>query len=401
MIYSINKSLIVGVSPLFFQLIQANPMIKEIYLPIDENLDDFFQGKSKDQKLFLIMSILLDNQEFIKKWKEENKLKKENAIDHLMTFIKFNGKLENMVEEIEFIGDHFEEFENMLEFDKIPTKYLTEIFKKAKGMKSEKKIFKYNLELLKKEDNENRRKTLIESIEIEGLNHQEMKELIDNIKYEELTAKLFLAFKKYIRLSKQENIDHNESIFQVSYQDDKPKKKAVDREPDQKDLITTKKSKSPNAKKPEKVENDSDHKNSFEDEKTKNNKMKSRVRKVSISTSDEIDEEQDIENTTNSNTTSISKSSEIPNIDQNKQTSKRKRKNLNKKSEEELMREFETEYKQDSDYKEDPNGFSPLHYAAKKNLNVIFEILISKGEDINAEDSNYHNRKILYLSNII
>ena len=146
------------------------------------------------------MSILLDNQEFIKKWKEENKLNQENAIDHLMTFIKYNGKLENMVEEIEFIGDHFEEFENMLEFDKIPPKYLNELFKKAKGIKSEKNILIYNLELLKKENNKYYRKYIIESIEIKGLNHNEMKGLIDNIKYDELTEKLFSAFKEYIHI---------------------------------------------------------------------------------------------------------------------------------------------------------------------------------------------------------
>ena len=51
MIYSVNKSFIVGISPLFFQVIQANPMIKEIYLPISEDIDDFFQGNLKDQKL--------------------------------------------------------------------------------------------------------------------------------------------------------------------------------------------------------------------------------------------------------------------------------------------------------------------------------------------------------------
>ena len=36
-------------------------------------------------------------------------------------------------------------------------------------------------------------------------------------------------------------------------------------------------------------------------------------------------------------------------------------------------------------------NWTPLHYAASNNSKEIFEILISKGADIYAEDINYQN----------
>ena len=39
----------------------------------------------------------------------------------------------------------------------------------------------------------------------------------------------------------------------------------------------------------------------------------------------------------------------------------------------------------------------PLHIAAAKNSKKMFEILISKGADINAKDIIYLNIKILFL----
>ena len=50
-----------------------------------------------------------------------------------------------------------------------------------------------------------------------------------------------------------------------------------------------------------------------------------------------------------------------------------------------------------SNYKNDPEHFSLLHYAAKKNSKEIGEVLISKGADINAKDIIYLNIKILFL----
>ena len=44
---------------------------------------------------------------------------------------------------------------------------------------------------------------------------------------------------------------------------------------------------------------------------------------------------------------------------------------------------------------------TPLHYAAEKNTKNIFEILISKGADINAIDIIYLNILISFLINII
>jgi len=40
---------------------------------------------------------------------------------------------------------------------------------------------------------------------------------------------------------------------------------------------------------------------------------------------------------------------------------------------------------------------TPLHYVAKHKLKELFELLISKGADINAEDIIYQFIKILFL----
>jgi len=64
------------------------------------------------------------------------------------------------------------------------------------------------------------------------------------------------------------------------------------------------------------------------------------------------------------------------------------------------MEAFNQEYQQDDSYKNDIT-YSSLHYATKKNLKEIVEILISKGADINAKDIIYQSLKILFLINII
>ena len=46
-------------------------------------------------------------------------------------------------------------------------------------------------------------------------------------------------------------------------------------------------------------------------------------------------------------------------------------------------------------------GKTPLHFAAEKNSKEIGELLISKGADINAKDINYQNMIILFLVKII
>ena len=44
-VYPINKSLGVAISPLFFQAIKENPTLKEVFVPIDENITEFFEKK--------------------------------------------------------------------------------------------------------------------------------------------------------------------------------------------------------------------------------------------------------------------------------------------------------------------------------------------------------------------
>ena len=191
-VYAINKSLAVAISPIFFKIINDNPTVKEIFLPIDEDFEDFFKGKSINKELFLQMSILLENKELIRKWKEENKINKENLIAYLKKFIKYKGKTEYIKEEIEFIGEHFEEIEvdNKIKIEEIPSEYLSEIMKTVKGIETEEKIYKYIIKRLKEEEEESSRKKLIESIEIRGLNNKDIKELIENIRYEDLSGKL-------------------------------------------------------------------------------------------------------------------------------------------------------------------------------------------------------------------
>ena len=66
------------------------------------------------------------------------------------------------------------------------------------------------------------------------------------------------------------------------------------------------------------------------------------------------------------------------------------------------MKNFQKNYQQDENYKDDLFGsFSPLHYAAKKNLKEIGKIFILKEEDINAKDINYRNIIILLSIKVI
>ena len=53
------------------------------------------------------------------------------------------------------------------------------------------------------------------------------------------------------------------------------------------------------------------------------------------------------------------------------------------------MNKFEMGYKENFNYKNDPNGFSPLHYAAMNNLKEVLEVFLSKGANINAKDLNF------------
>ena len=223
--FSINKSLAASISPLFFHLIKENPMLQQISLPINKDSQNFFKGKSIKKDLFLIMSIILDNKELIQKWKEENQINKENVIDCLMTFIKYKGKVENIEEGIKYIGEHYEELKNHLDFEKIPSEYLCEISRSIKGVKSEETISKYIIERLKNENQDKYRRKLIDSIEMRGLNNENIKELIENLKYNDLSETLFSILqnrlisteRQLIRLQRrQSNSEINGGIKELS-----------------------------------------------------------------------------------------------------------------------------------------------------------------------------------------
>ena len=209
MVYPINKAFAGVISPLFYQALEANPTLKEISLPINENIKEFFGGKSIDRELFLRMSILLNKRDLMKKWRKENQISKENAINNLMIFIQHNGQIEDMEEEIEFISKHLDEMENMKEFEMIPSEYLSEIFRKAKGINSEEKIYNFILKRLKEEGGKKNREKLIECIELGGLNNKYIKELIENINFEDLSELLFSKIQDKI-LSSERIQDRNE-----------------------------------------------------------------------------------------------------------------------------------------------------------------------------------------------
>ena len=284
MICPINKSLAIAISPIFFQAIKENPMIQQISLPINENIKEFFNGKSINKELFFIMSIVLDNKDLLKQSKRVITIDPNNAINHLIKFINYKVQKENIDEEIEFIGENFDELEEKIEFDKIPSEYLSEILKKAKGVQTEKQMLKYILQRLKVENDEINQEKLINSIDLRGLNNDDIKELIKSIKYENLSKQLFSIMKeKFLSFElKQEDI--------AKYQE-------------------------------------------------------------------------------------IGKSNDI------------------------LI--FFLKYQQDSYYKDDPNGFSPLHYAVINNLKEFVEILISKGANINAKTLFYKIIERLFLIRVI
>ena len=72
-------------------------------------------------------------------------------------------------------------------------------------------IFNYILIRVKQEENKSNRKKLIESIDLRGLNSQYIKELIENIQFEDLTEQLFSLMKdKMFTINLDENKENDE-----------------------------------------------------------------------------------------------------------------------------------------------------------------------------------------------
>ena len=216
--YLIDKSLAAALSPHFLEAIKSNPMINEIFLPIDDDIEAFFSGKSIKSDTFLTMSILLNNKKLIKQWKEENEINQSNAIDYLMIFIKNNAKIEDTNEILNLIGENFEQFENQIKFDKIPSYYLSELFKKVKKIESEKDINKYVLQRIQWEKEDKYRKELIKSIDMRGLNNDNLKELIEKTKFEDLSEQILSILKNY-------TLSFERDIFFMKYKKDTNYKK--------------------------------------------------------------------------------------------------------------------------------------------------------------------------------
>ena len=195
----INKSLAIALSPNVFLALQENPSLKEITIPIKGNLERYFKGDIIDIEQFLKISTFLDMNIMIKKWKQsQNFSKRENVLKQLIFLIKYNGRIENMVEEMEMIGKNIEKFIGMKEFEKIPNFYLCEIMKRVKGIKSENEIFNYIVKKLEQENDQNIRINLINSIEMRGLNYENVQKLLKYLKFEDFSQSLFLSLKTKI-----------------------------------------------------------------------------------------------------------------------------------------------------------------------------------------------------------
>ena len=103
----VNKSLVVSISPSFFQAIQENPTLKVISIKDElsnaclHDIKAFFNGELIEKESFFQICIFLGNHEFINKWKEENKPNKKTVVKQLLKFIQYQFNIQNMTEEID------------------------------------------------------------------------------------------------------------------------------------------------------------------------------------------------------------------------------------------------------------------------------------------------------------
>ena len=69
--YTINKALLILLSPKYYNELKINPTIKSIEIPTNDNLKEFFKGKEKNKEILLKMGIILGNQHLIDIWKKK------------------------------------------------------------------------------------------------------------------------------------------------------------------------------------------------------------------------------------------------------------------------------------------------------------------------------------------
>ena len=149
---------------------------------------------------------------------KKNKVNKENVIDHLIKQINCDGKIENMVEELNLIAKNFEEFINVKEFSEIPNSHIIEIIKRVEEGKS-RAIFDYIIKKLKEEKDQHVRRNFIQCIEMKGLNNSNIQELMEAIHFDEIPETLYSTLKDKFRNSsmemeniKKERTNHNSEL---------------------------------------------------------------------------------------------------------------------------------------------------------------------------------------------
>ena len=204
-----------GISPLITKKHLKDPTFREFEIEdkkkIEEEFLKFIRGKEIKKEIFLKIGMLLQNKEMIKKWKNSNELSNKKVIENIKSFedveeekkeknkrkkdnkdIQYNINKEDIQEELEYIGKHFEDMKE--DIKNLRSETIIDIIRKEDiSVKSENtiwEIIKERVKELKREKNQRNRKMrriLLENIQIKYLDEQNFKEYIEEIEAEDFS----------------------------------------------------------------------------------------------------------------------------------------------------------------------------------------------------------------------
>ena len=226
--YTVNKALLILLSPKYRNELKINPTIKRIELQTNDNLKEFFEGKEKNKEIFLKMGILLGNQHLIDIWKKDNPLSKNNAINQLNKLIRYHVENIIMEEAINLIANYIENFiqeKEWYQIGKNNINILIEILRRAKNNSNE-KIGEVLIERLKEEREEIIREKLLKVIEdrINEINDKDIIELMKIIKSTEISE---IIQKKFLENVTKIEKEKDEKIANIEKEKNKQSKKIV------------------------------------------------------------------------------------------------------------------------------------------------------------------------------
>ena len=217
MIYKVPLSFALGISPLIIKNYLKDPTFNEFSITLNKNecseisekeiheeFSKFLKGEMITRKIFYEIGISLQNQEMIKQWAKSKEFKKETIIQSIKEYHTFANM--NMKEELEYIGEHFEEMKEeirelndedlilILKSQKIKVEkedLIWEIVKERIQNKSQKN-FKDKKSLYKSE--------LMEAIEINYLKKKYLEEYVEMIEQEDIQRepKIFKKIKNFL-----------------------------------------------------------------------------------------------------------------------------------------------------------------------------------------------------------